>query len=49
VRAVEKSHRIIINPSLAVGTEPAISLSLTFAGSLHKATAMEATAKQVRR
>jgi hypothetical protein len=38
---------VLINPSVAVAAEPTVSLSLTFAGSLNKATAIEATAKQV--
>jgi hypothetical protein len=38
---------VLINPSVAAAAEPAISLSLTFAGCLNKATAIEATAKQV--
>ncbi|KAF6254395.1 hypothetical protein COO60DRAFT_322562 [Scenedesmus sp. NREL 46B-D3] len=47
VRAAQRGHRVLINPSVAAGAEPAVSLSLTFAGSPHKATAIEATAKQV--
>jgi hypothetical protein len=38
---------VLINPGVAAGAEPAISLSLTYAGSDTKATAIEATAKQV--
>lgn len=47
VRAAERGKHVLINPSVAAGAEPAVSLSLTFAGSMTKATAIEATAKQV--
>lgn len=48
VKAGQKHSRILLNPSVSVLSGPGVNLNLTYAGSPYKATAIEATAKQVR-